>query len=211
MSIREKLSQHKTYLHENVNPEPVFIKQVCSLTLPIYRFNIKNDLDLDKTIQSVRRFREQYPDNHTTNVHAQTGWRSMDGIEKLTNDFDSITDIMQQKVRLIEKTINNGTYFDTSILEAWTIIYKQNDFTNWHHHYPQLPRGGISWTCTLYLTDSTCPIVFKQDKLENLEIIPTAGTLCIFSPLAMHMVPKLQDDGERIVVAANIGRRGINV
>lgn len=208
MKFIDKLAAKEKFRKNFIEPDVVFVEQTNTFKLPIFSFNISDEIDIEKQIYNVKEYRSLNPEGHTTNIYAKNGWRSSYDIEKHTDVFKPVIDVILNKVKVIDKFINEGVYYDSVIMSLWAIIYKKGDYARWHHHFPKLLEGSISYASTLYLNDSQSALLFKQKKNELYKIYPKTGTLLIFSPLLFHSVEKLKDDHERIVLASNIGRLG---
>lgn len=208
MKFIDKLAAKEKFRKNFIEPDVVILEQTNTFKLPIFSFNVKDEIDILEQIHHIKEYRTLNPEGHTTNVYAKNGWRSNYGIEKETDVFQPVINVILDKVKVIDKFINDGIYYQSEIMNLWAIIYKKGDYARWHHHFPKLLEGSISYASTLYLNDSKTALLFRQKKNEHYKIYPKAGTLLIFSPLLSHSVEKLEDDEERIVIAGNIGRLG---
>ena len=164
----------------------------------IYKFDLSSEIDANEVVNLIYKFRENVPYSNEgkTNVFA---WHSNFDTHKKTSDFDSLIKIMQDKLSLIGPTHNWPWYEVTyPILESWAGIYKKTEFTVPHTHEP------VNYAAVYYAkANRNCsPIVFKTLN-KDLEIVPTTGTLLIFSGRANHYVPRSILDDERIMFAAN--------
>ena len=178
-------------------PEPQVIVQQVQLCLPLYTFDLSQDLDVEQTIDKIKDLRQQYPRTTTTNVKTQQGWRSPyftvgSNDSQAVNRFDQEIELIQSKL----KTINS---FDVRLVNLWTVIYNNMDWVKEHNHYSLW--DSMAYNTVLYLTDSLTPIDFG-----TMTILPKRAMLLVMHPLTMHSVGKVEDTTDRIILAANFAR-----
>lgn len=79
---------------------------------------------------------------------------------------------------------------------AWTAIYKDNDFAINHGHEP----AYIAWVY-YFQSESDTPIVFSEC---DFKIYPESDTLVMFPASLIHSVPKHKSSTDRLILAGNI-------
>ena len=155
----------------------------------------KLNIPLAQTIKNVGDVQ-----NHNTNVKADMTYHQM-WHEKYPGheNFRTVCSLAIQlamehcpeKMRPIFKPV---------VTECWGAIYRQNEFTRPHDHWPAI------WSFCYYVQASkNCsPIVFPGAKLS---IKPKNGMMILFPGWVEHYVPKQKTSSERIMIAGNMGQK----
>jgi hypothetical protein len=84
-----------------------------------------------------------------------------------------------------------------AIADCWGVVYRKDDFTLEHDHWPAL------WSFGYYINVSPdcAPIVFPG---ANHAVQPKNGMMCMFPGWVSHYVPKHQSSDDRVMLAGNI-------
>ena len=160
----------------------------------IFTANLKVDSTIKDTI--IRTIRDGGDkQNRKTNVKAtMTDWQMQKepGFVELEKELTS-------SINYLPEIFNPNFGFSGSMeIEAmWCLLYKKNDFTDVHSHWPSI------WSGVLYLdipTDYAGTLFFPQLE-HNIE--PVTGQLVIFSGTTRHGVKTFQSNGERLAVSFN--------
>jgi len=126
---------------------------------------------------------------HKTNVKADmTDWF----MQKQHPQFQMVGD------RAIEIARKNSPHdLEMELYDCWGAIYKKNDWTKVHDHWPHV------WSFVYYIQcgSNDSPIQFPD---ADLSIYPISGEIVIFPGWVRHKVPLQGDDSERIIVSGNI-------
>jgi len=85
------------------------------------------------------------------------------------------------------------------ITESWGLIYKQDNYTSPHSHWP----STWGFVYTVQACDKCSPLIFDQMD-ESVEFVPKTGQMLLFPAWLNHSVPKQQCEHERIKVAGNL-------
>ncbi len=85
------------------------------------------------------------------------------------------------------------------ITESWGLIYKQDNYTASHSHWP----STWGFVYTVQACDKCSPLIFDQMD-ESVEFFPKTGQMILFPAWLNHSVPKQQCEHERIKVAGNL-------
>ena len=176
-------------------PEPQVIVQKIEVCFPLYKFDLSKDIDIDDTIKKIYRLKEHNPNTTTTNVITNTGWRS----PYLTIQDPEVQQFTKE-VSAIQEKLSSINSFKTNLVNLWTIIYKDQDFSKSHNHFTLW--DNLAYNTILYLSDSNTPIVFETLD-SKVEIFPKKGMLVVMHPLMKHSVPSVVDTSERIVFVCN--------
>lgn len=176
-------------------PDPILVYQKVEVCFPLYQFDLSNDIDIENTISKIKKLKTFYPATTTTNVITKTGWRSpyIFAHQPEAQAFAQEVSVIQDKLKLVNS-------FDTNLVNLWTVIYGDEDFSKTHNHFTLW--GNLAYNTILYLTDSKTPIVFEKTD-STVEILPKRGLLVAMHPLMNHSVPLVKDDSERIVMVCN--------
>lgn len=177
-------------------PDPKIVKQSVDFTFPIYTFDLSHEIDTDVLIDKVKLLRQDYATSTTTNVVCKSGWRSPYFSKYANNEISLFSDVIGIVVSKL-KSINS---FDVTVSNLWSIIYGQDDYTNWHNHGSIWDR--LAYNVVVYLTDSKSPLVVKSNP-TNIDIFPTKGMMVVMHPFTYHMVEPIKDSEDRIVLALN--------
>ena len=156
-------------------------------------------LKLDSTIKDtiIRTIRDGGDkQNRKTNVKAtMTNWdmQKEPGFAELEKELTSIINYLPE----IPNHYGSGSPAAMEIDGMWGLLYKKNDYTDVHSHWPAV------WSGVLYLdipTDYAGTLFFPELE-HNIE--PVTGQLVIFRGSTMHGVKTFQSNGERLAVSFN--------
>jgi len=139
--------------------------------------------DLIKTIKKVGDTQ-----NRKTNVKADmTDWF----MQRKYQIFNLIGDIainFAQEASPFEVNLE--------IYDIWGAVYKRNDFTKPHDHWPH------PWSFSYYVkSDGTTPIIFPDGPYY---FSPKTNDIIVFPSILRHSVPIHESDEDRIIVSGNI-------
>jgi hypothetical protein len=141
--------------------------------------------------------------NRQTNVKASmTDYRMQyePGFVELEKEITSIINYLPEIVNPQAKE-GKGYGGFMEIRDMWGMVYKKNDYTDVHAHWPSV------WSGSFYLdipTDYAGTLFFPE--LEH-HIEPITGQLVLFSGSTLHGVKTIQSNGERLVVSFNYYER----
>ena len=162
-----------------------------NLVLPIYKYSFPQLI----TKQVCKEYRKSFPQSNTSNVQA---WHSEYNTHETTNAFDPLIDVTLNKCYDISRN-----YYNTDITNEckfvinslWLAMYKQNDYTRVHHHFP------FQFAACYYVDvqDKCSPITFNK----TTSIQPENGMLLIWMGIIPHMVA--QTKKKRTCICMNIG------
>ena len=167
----------------------------------IFEFDLSDEINAEEIVELIYKYREQYPESNTSNVYA---WHSGYRTHTQTNVFDQLIKVIEQRVDLVMRSDNNRALKDFTmypkVVDSWAIIYEKDDHTKWHNHTP----ANYSVVYYAHATKDSAPLVFKKTKDANVEIEPLTNKLVVFNGYTNHMVPKLDNENQRICFAANL-------
>jgi len=135
--------------------------------------------------------------NRQTNVKASmTDWQMQKepGFVELEKEIASIINYLPEIFNPNDDTFR---LLSMEIEHMWGMVYKKNDYTNIHNHWPSV------WSGTFYLdipTDYAGTLVFPE--LEH-SIEPITGQLVIFNGSLLHGVKTIRSSSERLAVSFN--------
>jgi len=135
--------------------------------------------------------RSHVSEERKSNVKAQmTNWF-------LHQEYGNIiTQVCEQIIGIASSLSDRKLKYTT--YDCWGAIYKSNDYTVTHTHWPAL----WSWCYYIQVPENSPPLVFPQAKLK---VFPKKDEVIIFPGHVQHEVPKCTDmQGERIILAGNI-------
>ena len=160
----------------------------------IYQIDLSAEIDATTIVNSVYKFKEQYPMSNTSNI---LSWHSDYNTHEKTRDFDTLINVIENKLTLIEKTRPG---FVNKFLDCWVAIYNKTESAQWHNHCQDFDNT-FGWAVVYYAKaeKNAAPILFK-----NLEIVPKTNMLLVFPSRAYHMVRPSVSNLERIVFAGNL-------
>ena len=97
------------------------------------------------------------------------------------------------------RMINNvGTSTEHMIITSmWGMLYKKNDYTKVHHHWPAVYSGVFY----LEIPKDYAGTLFFPDLEHHIE--PIKGQLVVFSGSTRHGVETIKSNGERLAVSFN--------
>jgi len=166
----------------------------CSPTLGIYRKNISDKINALDIKQKILHYRENNPDNLSTNVRA---WRSSWLLHKKTNVFANLV----KELESIGKDFYECDNLPNCTLKVnnfWAIIYGDNEYARWHDH----GHETLSLIYYVDVTPKTAPIEFENGD-DSFKFYPDVGDVVLIHGLNRHKVSKLNQNS-RIVMAANL-------
>jgi len=161
---------------------PIIMKDVREMFESSNALEILNN-DLIKTIKKVGDTQ-----NRKTNVKADmTDWF----MQRKYQIFNLIGDIainFAQEASPFEVNLE--------IYDIWGAVYKRNDFTKPHDHWPH------PWSFSYYVkSDGTTPIIFPDGPYY---FSPKTNDIIVFPSILRHSVPIHESDEDRIIVSGNI-------
>jgi len=133
--------------------------------------------------------------NRQTNVKASmTDYRMQrePGFVELEQEIASIVNYLPKITRP-----NDTNNYPMEIRNMWGMVYKKNDYTKVHDHWPSI------WSGSFYLdipSDYAGTLFFPELEYD---IEPITGQLVIFNGNTRHGVKTIQSNGERLVVSFN--------
>ncbi len=147
----------------------------------------------------VEAIQKNIETNVLGNVYANsTGW----DLHQKSDIIKSVCYTMKLAVHEILCELMSGTdgvetaTFDYDPLNCWGVIYKENDATKVHWHYP----STMSQVYYVQVESNSSPLIFTD---IDLEITPESGMLISFPPWLRHTVPPLEKNDQRVVLSAN--------
>lgn len=166
----------------------------------IYIFDLSTDIDSDKLVEQIYKFREKFPVsmssyNKQTNVRA---WHSDYGTHKLTNILDELIEIQHQKFQKVLSDYKISVH----IKEIWINIYGTGDSAKRHYHH----SNGYSTVYFPYVDKDPTPIEFDNNylpKIEKISVVPKKDMLIICPSYLYHRVPNIKEK-LRISIASNV-------
>lgn len=110
---------------------------------------------------------------------------------------------------LLQKILVFGKYYTgnhaLTIVNAWAVIYKPNDYSILHDHSP----SRLSFVYYLNV-DKTAPLEFPASSMISsnkvAEVTPCPDSLLLFPSFAEHRVAPNMNNKDRIVIAGNFSR-----
>ena len=139
----------------------------------------------------VEEIIQKYGDiqRHKTNVKDHmTNWF-------MHQEYDQFKVIADWAVDLAEQ--NSPHQELLYVFDCWGAIYKKNDWTKTHDHWPS------PWSFVYYVaSDGETPLSFPDAQGEH--VTPKTGDMIMFPGWIRHSVPKHESDKKRIVVAGNL-------
>jgi len=161
----------------------------------IFTAHLKIDSTItDTIIKTIRDGGDKQ--GRETNVQASmTDWAMQEepGFVELEEEISSI-------INYIPNILSSNYNGDDTLMvvdNIWGVLYKKNDYTNFHSHWP------ATWSGVFYLeipNDYAGALVFP-DLGHHIE--PVIGQLVIFSGNTTHGVKTIQSNSERIAVSFN--------
>lgn len=132
--------------------------------------------------------------NYKTNVKGQMSSYTVYGETNTYNKLlDKITETVQTNNTEI-RPIEEGMKYQ--IFNAWTAIYRENDYARAHHHCTAM----LSFVYYIKVGAKTSPLKFTQCQFQ---IEPEDDLLIVFDSALVHEVPPHKGE-DRIVLAGNI-------
>lgn len=170
---------------------------VVGASADIYTANLTIDPKIKDTI--IRTIKDGGDkQNRQTNVKAIMTDYSMQeepGFVELEKEISSIINYLPEITRSRHAQARNPVPME--ICHMWGMVYKKNDYTAIHDHWPSI------WSGSYYLdipTDYAGTLFFPELE-HNIE--PKTGQLVIFNGSTLHGVKTIQSNGERSVVSFN--------
>jgi len=131
--------------------------------------------------------------DYKTNVKGQMSSYTVYGETNTYNKLlDKITEIIHKNQNYI-RPIGDAAF---QIFNAWTAIYRENDYTIDHHH----ASSCISFVYYIKVGSKTSPLIFPQCQFQ---VEPEDDLLVIFDSTLVHNVPRHKGQ-DRIVLAGNV-------
>lgn len=187
--LKQRISQtqHTTYTLE--------AKVKCPITV----FDLSADIDNQKLIEDIYKFKSEYPVSmhhylpEKTNIKA---WHSDYGTQNITHILDELLSVQTKKIK--DFLVNA----DVTVKSVWINIYERGDSAKRHMH----TLFGWSTVYYPYVEDKSTALVFDNNdplKKENLSIVPKTGMFLLFPSYLYHNVPAIKEN-KRISIASNI-------
>lgn len=180
-------------LKEKLELEPKHvIKQTQTSEFAIYTFDLTSYVDPDQIINACKTYNKEQV-SRLKYVNALSSDFLVSG-DTIIIEFEQLFNIVTDKV----KPIWNLPY-TFLISEYWFSIYSNGDRANTHNH------GSADLACVYYASvpEGSAPLVIPTVGGE-ISVIPKQGMLVVMPGNCLHLVPKSEHDGERIIVAMNI-------
>lgn len=200
MAFVDRLQNRLNHVQNFVDCHPA-LTATQEVESNIFEFDLSDEINSEEIVKLIYKHREQYPDSNTSNVYA---WHSGYRTHQQTNVFDQLIKVIEQRVDLVMRSDNNRALKDfkmcPKVVDSWAIIYEQNDYTKWHNHTP----ANYSVVYYAKADENTAPLVFTRSTEHRIEIKPTTNKLVVFNGYTNHMVPKLDNENQRICFAANL-------
>ena len=135
--------------------------------------------------------------NRETNVKASmTDWQMQKepGFVELEKEIASIINYLPEIFNPNDDTFR---LLSMEIEHMWGMVYKKDDYTNIHNHWPSV------WSGSFYLDIPTdyAGTLFFPELDHNIE--PITGQLVIFNGSLLHGVRTIQSNSERLAVSFN--------
>ena len=174
---------------------PLTLPAVIRNPIELRQLNLEASLRGTLTDIIVDRGDEQ---NHSSNVKADmTDWF----MHKKYKEFKELS-IHAEAVanQMIEDPVAMFTF------DCWGAVYRKGDETVIHSHWGNL----WSWCYYLKIPNDSPPFRFEDtfqsetNDVTSFDIYPEDDDLLIFPSWFKHSVPKIECDGERIMIAGNI-------
>ena len=189
MSALKKLSKDIRTQELRLHPDG----QKFSCTFPVIQKSMqtKQGWSIGVFNTEVEEIIREYGDvqRHRTNVKAHmTNWF-------MHQEYDQFKVIADCAIDLAEQNSPHQVLF--SVFDCWGAIYKKNDWTKAHDHWPS------PWSFVYYVaSDGETPLSFPD--AQDVQVIPKTGDMVMFPGWIRHSVPKHESDKKRIVVAGNL-------
>jgi hypothetical protein len=200
MAFVDKLQNRLNHVQNFVDCEPA-LTITQEIESNVFEFDLSKEINAEEIVALIYKHREQFPESNVTNVNA---WHSGYRTHKQTTVFDSLIKVIEQRVDLVMRSDNDRILKDfkmyPKVVDSWAIIYEKNDHTKWHNHTP----ANYSVVYYARADADTAPLVFKKTKEHSIEIKPRTNMLVVFQGYANHMVPKLDNENQRICFSANL-------
>lgn len=191
MSALNKLSKDIRTQELRLHPDG----RKFSCTFPIIQKSMQTDQGWSIGVfnKEVEEIIQKYGDvqRHKTNVKAHmTNWF-------MHQEYDQFKVIADWAIDLAEQ--NSPHQVLLSVFDCWGAIYKKNDWTKAHDHWPS------PWSFVYYVSsDGETPLLFPDAPQGAHYVYPKTGDMVMFPGWIRHSVPKHESDKKRIVVAGNL-------
>ena len=136
--------------------------------------------------------------NHSSNVKADmTDWfmhKKYKEFKELSIHAEAIANQMTED------------HIATFTFDCWGAVYRKGEYTKIHNHWGNL----WSWGYYLEIPNDSPPFRFEDtfqsgtNDVTSFDIYPEDDDILIFPSWFKHSVPKMECDGERIMIAGNI-------
>jgi hypothetical protein len=165
----------------------------------IFTCQLDDEFKMNKELMNtIRKSEYRYSVGRANTVKAyMTNWRmsTEPGFKRLKEITIGIADTLTKT----QYNLKAGADITYDIIDMWGMIYKENDYTIVHDHWPAL------WSGIYYIKISE---TLKGGKLYFPElkkgIVPKERMLVMFDGYLKHGVEELHGKGERIVVSFNV-------
>ena len=179
-SLNRRPDLHKHPAVRNFQADfPIIVKRLC--------FEAGFD---DELIDIIRGRGDTQ--RHKTNVKADmTDWF----MQKQHKQFQMVGD------RAIEIARENSPYdMEMELFDCWGVIYKKDDWTKAHDHWPH------PWAFVYYIRcgEDDSPLGFPDGYQGVHTVQPDSGDIVLFPGWLRHKGDPQTHDSERIIVAGNI-------
>lgn len=158
--------------------------------------------DYIKTLEIAAKKVEQ-TQAYKTNVQADmSSWRIWEQSKVFNPALSRIDDCCQYVCPNQLRLTKEGEHPKLKTYEAWTAVYRKNDYTKRHSHSSSL----ISWVYYIKADpekDQPLSIDCVAASGGSLEVDAITNRLIIFPGQLMHSVSYQTEDTERIVMAGN--------
>ena len=181
--LQKKIQENK--------PQFIGIPIETKVSTNIFTFDLSSSIDSTQVSKNVLEYKNKYPESNSTYVNA---WHSFFYTHKNTNLFDDLITIVENKVSIILQ--NRSKKAKAKVAQSWVIIYNKGGYTKPHIHF------DTTYTAVYYakVEENPSPLLFTP----TIKIFPKESMLVCFPGYLEHSVPKMENDGERIVVAFNL-------
>ena len=173
-------------------------KTSIQVDVSIFKSNILHSFIGRETNTEIERFIRKEGDKikRQSNVKADmTDWQSH-WQNKAISYLTDITLRLCKDNMIYKQPIKIG--------DCWGAIYKQNDYTLPHSHYPNM------WSFVYYVKANNEPLIFHNiispdnNSATNVSLKVDEGDLLIYPSIMRHSVAPQVTESERIIVAGNI-------
>ena len=183
-------------LQNKIEQQPAYYVNQ-KIKLPIYVFNLKDEIDADDIIRRAYKLKK---DNELSNmkIFVKDGFQT----EYLKNkdEFVDLCDVIESKVKIV-------THLEYKIREYWFVFYNKGTKHIKHNHQTSPNMFGLSAVYYPADSENASPIIFENwnENMQNEEIklSPCKNRLILFHSSLYHHVPKC-DETPRIAFSCNL-------